>query len=772
MSDKTKNLLIVESPSKIKKIQEILDKYPKISFIVMASKGHIRDLDSKKLSINIEQNFEPEYSVSESKKFVVQELKSRMKQCDFVWLASDLDREGESISWHISEVLGLKPEKRKRIAFTEITKKAIVDAIENPRDINMDMFYAQQARRVLDRLIGYLLSPLLWSHIQNSYKKKISLSAGRVQSVVLKLVLERETEIKAFESNSYFKINGLMSTQKKSELKVDLDDNIEDAKDCLGLIKYCKSCKFIVSDVKVNKTTRKPSPPFTTSTLQQEASIKLNMSPKTTMLAAQKLYENGHITYMRTDSVALSEDAMNMIETTIKNNYGDEYFKKVEYKSKSKNSQEAHEACRPCKFEVKDLDDSDMESSQKRLYKLIWKRTVSSQMSPTKMEIYTIKIDIGESDYKFISKQERVLFDGFQKLYKITKEEDTDDEDSMVNKIQKVKKGDELNYIEIKATEKYSRPTNSRFTEASLVKKLDDMEIGRPSTYSSMVSLIQERNYVEKKDILGKEVDTKIFKLSEDNIETIKDKCKIGGDKQKLVPTDVGEIVVNFLDKHFNNIMDYKFTALVEQHLDDISNGKKDWVTVVKGFYDKFYNKIDEVKSLTLEKDKFKRKLGLDPSTKMEIFTYIGKYGPLVQLKNLDGDDKFAPLNDISIGDVKLEEAIELLKYPLNLGSHKKDNIMIHVGKFGKYIKYSGKNYSIKDIEEITVEKAIEIIEGTVDTNLIKRINKDIVIRNGKYGAYINYKNKTNVKIYGKIKPEDLTLDDCRELINKKIKKK
>ena len=690
MSIKDKKLMILESPSKNAKIKSFLDD----SWIIMASKGHIRDLDGKTLSVDTANNFEPTYILSDSKKYVVQELKNKMKQCSSVWLASDCDREGESIAWHVSQVL--KPNIQKRIAFTEITKKAILNAIDNPRDINMDMFYAQQARRILDRLIGYLISPILWKQLQNSTKKKISLSAGRVQSVVLRLVTERETEIQKFESGSYFKINGIFTCDNQ-ELSAELDDTIENKKTALGFIKYCKMCKYTVLDVKSSKTTRKPSAPFTTSTLQQEASNKFRMSPKDTMRIAQQLYENGYITYMRTDSVELSDDAIDMIQQIVVEDYGDKYFKQTKYKNKSKNSQEAHEACRPCKFSIRNLEnDESMDNRHQKLYKLIWKRTVASQMSPAKMEILNTKIDVGDSDYKFISKQERVLFDGFQILYSNTNDDSDSDENELVKKILKLKVGDVVHYQEITSTEKYSKPTQSRYTEASLVKKLDDIGIGRPSTYSSMVSLIQDRNYVEKKDLVGKEVECSIFKLHNNTIETNSKKTIIGGDKQKLVPCNIGFIVVDFLMNNFVKIMDYKFTALVEDQLDSVANGKIDWVKVVRDVYNIFYPSIEVInKSNKLEKDNYSRVLGLDPETKMEVLAYIAKYGPVVKLSNTNGKDKYAPLKNIKIEDVNLEQALELLKYPLDLGSYQNKKITISIGKFGKYIKYNDKNYSI-----------------------------------------------------------------------------
>ena len=769
-----KKVMIVESPAKIKKISSFLDK----DWVVIASYGHFRDLDAKKLSIDVNDNFKPNYSVSESKKNVLHDLKYHQKNAESIWLASDYDREGESIAWHISDELKLNSSNRKRIVFTSITKKAILDAIKAPSDIDMNMFYSQQARRILDRLIGYLVSPVLWKHIQSSNKKKISLSAGRVQSVVLRLIVEREIEISKFQSNKYFKSNGIFITPKNEKLFCELDYNFEEKDQIVNFLEDCKTASFKICEVRVNKTTRKPSPPFITSTLQQEASLKLRMSPKSTMSTAQKLYEAGLITYMRPDSFTLSPDALAQIENKISLDFGDNYVNITHYDNKSKNSQEAHEACRPCDIEVDEIsDDLNISNEGKKLYRLIWERTIASQMSPAKVEILTNKITVEGHKHKFVSKSEKILFDGFLKLKMKEEDNDSEEDDNVKNNVIKHKpsKGDELKYQEINSTEKYSKPPHARFTEASLVKKLDEMGIGRPSTYSSMISIIQDRNYAEKKDKEGEEKEIHTLKLKANNLDIKTGKTKVGGDKKKLFPTNIGNIVTEFLTKHFSEIMDYKLTATIEQHLDDIANGTKVWHDVVKHFYDLFYPVVEKMgDSSFLEKDNYKRLLGTDPKTGQEIYTYIGKFGPLVQLKGVDGDHKFAPLNDINIKDITLEQALDLLAFPKKIGDLNGIDIILQTGKYGFYLKYNKKNFSVSN-SDISLKDAKEIIKNGGEakkSNLIKQLNDIIAIKDGKYGPYISYKNgKLNVKLYGKKNIEDYTLEDCIVLINRKKQK-
>jgi len=772
---KKKKVMIVESPAKINKISSFLDK----DWVVIASYGHFRDLPKKELGINVDQNFKPDYIVSESKQNVLSDLKYHKKNAESIWLASDYDREGESIAWHISDELKLNSSNRKRIVFTSITKKAILDSIKSPSDIDMNMFYSQQARRILDRLIGYLVSPVLWKHIQSSNKKKISLSAGRVQSVVLRLIVEREIEISKFQSQKYFKSNGIFNTNENEKLFCELDYNFELKDQITKFLEDCKTAKFEVCEVRVNKTTRKPSPPFITSTLQQEASLKLRMSPKATMSEAQKLYEAGLITYMRTDSFTLSADALAQIENKISLDFGDNYVNITHYDVKSKNSQEAHEACRPCDIEVDVIsDDLNISSQGKKLYRLIWERTLASQMSHAKVEILTNKISVEGYEHKFISKSEKILFDGFLKL-KMKEENEDSEEDENVNVKNNVikhrpKKGDILKYAEINSTEKYSKPPHARFTEASLVKKLDEMGIGRPSTYSSMISIIQDRNYAEKKDKEGEEKDVHSLNLKNDDLKIKTSKTKVGGDKKKLFPTNIGNIVTEFLTKNFSEIMDYKLTATIEQNLDDIANGTKIWYDVVRHFYNIFYPVVEKMgKSNILAKDNYKRLLGTDPKTGLEVYTYIGKFGPLVQLKSPEDEHKFAPLTNIDIKDVSLEDALNLLAFPKTLGKLKNTDIILQTGKYGFYLKHNKKNYSVSN-SNITFDEAKRIITegGEQKTNIIKEFNDLITIKNGKYGPYVSYKNgKINVKLYGKKNIEDYTLEDCIVLINRKKKK-
>ena len=776
--DKQSILVIVESPSKIEKIKKYLNEIykDKYEFIVKASYGHIRDLDTKKLSIDIDKNFKPTYILSQSKERVISELKHANKKCQEVWIASDDDREGEAIAFHISEILGIKPPKRKRITFSEITKQAIKSACENPKDINMDMFYAQQARRIIDRLIGYLISPVLWKQIQNSTKKKISLSAGRVQSVVMKLIIEREKEINKFESSSFYKTIGNFNNST-CNIDAELSDTFQDKKLVKEFLNHCLNSEFVVSDVIKKKSTRKPGLPFITSTLQQEASNKLRMSPKATMASAQKLYEGGYITYMRTDSYNLSVEATDNIKDYVMKNYGEKYLDVKSSKTKSKNSQEAHECIRPCNIKLLTLsEDNNMTNFEQRLYRLIWCRTVASQMSKAQVDLNTTKISVSECEkHHFITKSETIKFDGFLKVYKYKEDVNEDEEEEIkVDKL-KLKKGDILKRNCIKSTQKYSKPPHGRFTEASLVKKLDEMGIGRPSTYSSMVSVVQDRNYATKRDKEGEEKEINIYELKDAEILKQKNKVKVNGEKQKLFPSQIGFIVNEFLTKHFSSIIDYKFTANLEDNLDKISLGEDKWEKIVKKIYNQFNPKVIEFNGTEdLEKDKLKRVLGIDPVSKNEVVTYIGKYGPLVQLKG--ANTRFAPLKDIDIKTVTLEQALELFKYPYTLLEYKGSPVEICKGKYGVYIKYSGQNYSLGEIlEEQLNEDAIKtILEKTTEqpkSNIIKKINEKIIIKNGKFGPYISYKNKLNVKIYGNKKPEDLTYEDCVVMINKKKQK-
>ena len=803
-----KNLVIVESPAKIKKLQSFLGS----DYIVIASYGHFRDLDPKKLSVNLEERFEPEYIISDSKKNVVREFKTQMKKCQTVYLASDYDREGEAIAWHIKEVLKLKPESSKRIVFTEITKSAILNAVKSPTQIDTNMFYAQQARRVLDRIIGYLISPILWKQIQSSYQERKSLSAGRVQSVIVKLVIEREEEIKKFESSNYFKISGNFN-YKKSNLYAELNKE----KDFTSLektnkfLELCKEAEFYIDDIKTRKTKRQPPMPFITSSLQQEASNKLGMSPKDTMSIAQKLYEKGYITYMRTDSLVLSEEAHQNIKDKVLQEFGEEYYlknkktvgggnkekekgkaKKSKAKAKTKENEEkktqdAHEACRPTKFNKNSLtEDESISYRENRLYKLIWNRTMMSQMKPVECDITSIKIKIKKdgkvNTYHFISKKEVITFLGYLKVTEFQKsgaeevenEEDNDDEPLQIE----IKKGELVKYQNITAIEKMTRPPNAHFNEASLIKKLDELGIGRPSTYATMISNVQDRNYVEKKTVVGEEKKMKKLVLQKNKVKETEEKVKVGGEKDKLFPTNLGEIVNRFLLEHFSEILDYQYTAHVENQLDSVAQGILEWQDVIQETYEKIKPKLEEMNvSLTKEKDKYRRILGEEPESGHELVTYIGKFGPLVQMKDLEQDKvRFAPLGDLKMEEVTLEQALKLFKYPFSLGKYKKKDIMLSKGKYGIYLKYNKKNYSIGELEEaeLTLEVAQKIIVSSSQEQpetKIKYLDGEIAVKTGKFGPYFIYQGK-NYSIYKTYDSSNLSEEDITKIIGYKNKSK
>lgn len=778
-----KKLVIVESPNKTGKIGGFLGP----EYIVKASFGHIRDLDRKTLSIDVDNNFKPTYVTNPDKVDVISDLKRCMKKCDMCYLASDFDREGESIAWHVAQALNLNDSNRKRILFTEITKKAVLNSLKTPGDIDMNMFNSQQARRILDRLIGYKITPILWKQIQNTMKKGESLSAGRVQSVVVKIIIDRENEIKAHNKAVFYKTIGEF-TKKESQngtqenkIKTDLSLDFKNETDSRKFLEDCKDAWFVVGQVKLKKSTRNPSAPFITSTLQQESSNKFKMSPKATMAAAQKLYECGYITYMRTDSVTLSDDAQNMIKEQILKDYGEKYLNIKQYKNKSSNSQEAHEAIRPCKINIKEVG-NELGPNEHKLYKLIWKRTVASQMMPAKVNITTANVNISTRPEHFVSKQEKVTFDGFQRVYMAYNEnsDDSDDNDNSVgsNKIVELKEGENLNRQFINITEKYTKPPCSRYTEASLIKELDKKGIGRPSTYSSIISLIQDRRYAIKTDIEGQKKECLIMKLINNIIDEKKTIVNMNSEKQKLIPTNIGNIVTKYLDDKFPKIMDYSFTAKIEDELDMIAKGDKIWTDVVKGVYDIFNPIILSImKTDTTEKSKYSRVIGVDPKTDCNVMAYIGKYGPVVKLalSEDEGKDKFAPVKDLDIEKITLNEALELLKYPYVIFKIDGSAVEINQGKYGLYFKYKSKNYSLKDIsdeKDITQEFIKEQLKssGQTASNIIKKFDDKICIKNGKFGPYVCYKNKLNIKIYGKKKPEDLTLEDCIIMINNKKK--
>ena len=774
-------LVICESPAKINKLQKFLNNLKsKDEYIVKASYGHFRDLNKKEISIDFDNNYNPIYCLSDDKKHIIKELKTINKKCDMVYLASDYDREGEAIAWHLKETLKLNDSNYKRILFTEITSSAIKKSIENLTTIDIDMFYAQQARRVLDRLIGYLISPILWKQIQNNFKEKISLSAGRVQSVVVKLIIERENELNKFSSNCFFKVNGLFNINN-IQLSADLnsDKNLTNEKKVKKFLEKCQSSKFIIKDINKKETKRKPPLPFITSSLQQEASNKLGISPKETMSIAQKLYENGFITYMRTDSYNLSDEAHNNIKSKIIKEFGEEYYK-LNKKKGGKNSQEAHEACRPTDFDINTLEDNkNISYRENRLYKLIWLRTVASQMKDTIVDIINFKISIIYNEnplkYIFISKNEFIKFKGYLKVFEFQQTENSITNSLSKEDLIKIKKNTELDYLEINADEKYSKPSHSRFTEASIIKKLDELGIGRPSTYATIISNIQDRKYVIKKTIKGEEKECLKFKLIQDKDDLIIEKTniKIGGEKDKLVPTDIGIIVNTFLLEHFKEILDYKFTADIEEELDKVSLGKTIWYDIIHKIYILIKPKLDEFKiSTTKEKDKYLRNIGKYPETDYDITTYIGPYGPVLKL-NDPNNIKYIPLKEDSMKDITLEKALELLKYPLNLGKYYNKDIQLYNGKFGLYLKYNNKNYSllddlIEENKEITLDIATEIIKKEKkDNKIIKFDKKDIEIKVGKYGPYFNY-NKKNYSIPKNYNLTELNENDIKRIVNYK----
>jgi len=775
MKGKSKeNLVIVESPAKAKTIQKFLGK----NFAVSSSYGHIRDLSPKELSVDIENNFEPKYEIPKEKQNVVSELKKLAKLHKTVWLATDEDREGEAIAWHLSETLNLDEQKIKRIAFHEITKNAIEEAIKNPRKINYNLVNAQQARRILDRLVGYELSPLLWK------KVKPALSAGRVQSVALRLIVEREEEIEKFESEAYYKVNAIFEVKdskgKFHALEATLSENLKSEKEVKDFFAYLLSAEFKISSIEKKETTKNPPPPFTTSTLQQEASRKLGFSVSKTMRIAQKLYEEGHITYMRTDSVHLSNLAINTAKKVIKELFGENYSTPRQYQTKIKAAQEAHEAIRPTYINKREIEGN---ASEKKLYDLIWKRTMASQMKSAKFEKTVITIvhynlpDV-YSKYKWQAEGEILLFDGFLKLYKeITDEEDTEKDLKLLPK--DINENTNVKFRKSTAIQKFTRHL-PRYTEASLVKKLEELGIGRPSTYAPTISTIQERDYVRKKTIEGKDRNIKIISLENSKItENIK-KEKTGYEKNKLCPTDIGRVVNSFLIKYFPDIVDYNFTAKVEKQFDIIAEGKLNWRKMIADFYKDFHKKIEKT-SETAKKEIAGKKLGVDPKTKKTVWAKVGKYGSYIQLgENNDPEKpKFVPIPpNKSISEITLDYALKLLNLDKVIGKIDNKEVKRGIGKYGPYIHWNGKFYSIpKDIDftDLTLEIAKKIIaekQKKDKEKIVKQFDedKDMQILKGRWGNYIKYKGKNYVIPKG-LKNKDLTYKDCLKIVKESKKK-
>lgn len=757
-----KNLIIVESPAKAKTIEKFLGK----DYKVMSSFGHIRDLRKKNFSIDIENNYMPVYEIPTEKKDLVKQLKSAAAEADMVWLASDEDREGEAIAWHLYEVLGLKPEASKRIVFHEITKPAILNAIENPRDIDINLVNAQQARRVLDRIVGFELSPVLWKKI------KPALSAGRVQSVAVRLICERENEIKNFVSEPYFKVNALFNLQNAhAKFKAELNRRIENDSEAHQLLKDCASASFVVEDVSVKPAHRSPAPPFTTSTLQQEASRKLGFTVSQTMMVAQKLYEAGLITYMRTDSLNLSNLAISDIAQSIKSDFGENYVKVRKYHTKSKGAQEAHEAIRPTYIQNKDIEGT---AQEKRLYSLIWKRTIASQMADAELEKTTVDISISNRKERFVAQGEIVKFDGFLNVYHIESEDDE------VGILPTINKGDALEREEITATQRFTQAP-SRYSEASLVKKMEELGIGRPSTYAPTISTIQGREYVEKGEKEGVKRAYKIYTLVDNKITEKESKESIGSEKGRLIPTDTGMVVNEFLTEYFPDILDYNFTAHIEEKFDDIADGKLTWDKEIDGFYQEFHPQIEKISKLRMEHKIGERMLGVDPKTGKPVSVKIGRFGPVVQLGDSTNDEKpmFASLlKTQSVSTISLDEALKLFELPRTIGEYEGKEMVAAIGKFGPYIRHDGKFVAIPkefSAQSITEEEAISLIEGKrkeASNKIIKEFDEmpGLQVINGQYGVYLAYKPEgakkaQNYKLAKDTDGAALTFEEAQNII-------
>ena len=762
-----KNLVIVESPAKAKTIEKFLGK----DYKVMSSYGHIRDLRKKDISINVDSDFQPVYEIPAEKKPLVAELKKAAKEAQTVWLASDEDREGEAIAWHLYEVLDLKPENTRRIVFHEITKNAILNAIEHPREIDINLVDAQQARRVLDRLVGFELSPVLWKKI------KPALSAGRVQSVAVRLIVDRENEINEFKSETYYRVTALFTVPGGAQLQAELSRRMPDEKSAREFLEACAGSVFTVSDISVKPVKKSPAPPFTTSTLQQEAGRKLGFTVSQTMMIAQKLYEAGHITYMRTDSLNLSSLALNSISKLINEELGERYLKIRKYHTHSKGAQEAHEAIRPTYIDKETIDGT---AQEKRLYRLIRLRTMASQMADAELEKTTIDITPSKRQEHFTATGEVLKFDGFLRVY--LEGNDDDNESSADDTIlPKMSIGDNLKADNITATERYTLAP-PRYTEASLVKKMEDLGIGRPSTYAPTISTIQHREYIMKGEKPG--VKRNFNQLVLDAKGKIAEKTKtenVGAEKGKLIPTDTGIIVNEFLTKHFPDILDYDFTASMEEKFDQIAEGNSDWNREIADFYTLFHPEVEKAHDMHTEHKIGERILGNDPQTGEPVSVKIGRFGPIVQIGSADSETKprFASLRkEQSVFDITLEEAMKLFELPREVGEFEGKPVVAAVGRFGPYLRHDGKFVSIpKNISptSISLEEAEELIKAKreADNNKIVKTfdeDTDVQILNGRYGVYISYK-KGNYKIPKNVSdPATLTLEQVREIISEQDK--
>lgn len=730
-----KNLVIVESPAKAKTIEKFLGK----DFQVLSSYGHVRDLQKEDLSIDVKNGFKPLYIILPDKQKIISELKKLSKLAETTWLATDEDREGEAIAWHLAEALNLDIKKTKRIVFHEITKTAILEAIDNPRSLDLNLVDAQQARRILDRLVGYRLSPLLWK------KVKPALSAGRVQSVAVRLIVEREDEINQFTSTSEFRVNGVFEAGKDS-LNAELNERFENERDSMMFLDKIKESAFSVGKIEIKPGTRNPAPPFTTSTLQQEAARKLGFSVSQTMTIAQQLYEAGLITYMRTDSVNLSKLALGSIKEEIEKSFGKEYSKTRQFTTKSKGAQEAHEAIRPTYANNREIEGP---SAQKRLYELIWKRTVASQMSEAKIERTSIQIDITGVQQLFVARGEVVVFDGFLKVYEESRDDDSSDEDK--GQLPKLNEGQKLSHRQIVAEQRFSQQP-PRYSEASLVKKLEDLGIGRPSTYAPTISTIQRREYVIKESRQPVERKYISLVLTKGAIKRTVETEKFGSEKNKLFPTDLGIIVTKFLMEHFKNIFDYNFTATIEKDFDEIADGKKKWNALIANFYKDFDPQVINIDKTT-GKYHGERLLGIDPETKKNVYTKLGPYGPMAQIGESSDEEKprFAGLlKGQTIDGVSLEEALALFCFPKIIGESDGKEVVVSVGRFGPYVRFDSKFYSIpRDINptQVTLPKALEIIANKQEkdrNSVLKTFTEEpeLQIVKGRFGPYIKFKGK------------------------------
>jgi DNA topoisomerase I len=759
-----KNVVIVESPAKASTIEKFLGD----DFLVTSSYGHIRDLKKKDMGIDVENNYSPHYIIPEDKKARVKEIKKLSDKSETVWLATDEDREGEAIAWHLKEALELPEKKIRRIVFSEITKQAILKAVQNPRGIDYNLVNSQQSRRILDRLVGFQLSPILWR------KVRPKLSAGRVQSVAVRLIVEREREIDSFKIQSRFKVTGIFIVTdkdgKKTEFKAEVPDFFKTQKEAEDFLEKCKESEFVIKSVEKKPAKKSPSPPFTTSTLQQEASRKLRFSVARTMMIAQKLYEAGKITYMRTDSVNLSDFALDAAEKQIKDEYGKTYFHKRQFKTKSKTAQEAHEAIRPTDFSKENVAGT---KEEKALYDLIWKRSIASQMSDAQLERTTLKVNVSKADEMFVAKGEVIKFDGFLKVY-IESSDDENGENGDSGILPDISEGQKISFAEILATQRFTRPA-SRYTEASLVKKLEELGIGRPSTYAPTISTIQKRGYVHKEEREGTEREYTVITLDNSNKINKEKRTEItGADKGKLLPNDIAMLVNDFLLEHFPQIMDFKFTAHIEEELDEIAEGKMDYHEMLDEFYLPFKEKVDQ----TIETSKRvsgERILGKDPVTGKQVSVRMARFGPVAALSDpKDENDKpiYAGLRKTQkLENITFEEAMQLFKLPRVVGLYNEREVVAAIGRFGPYVKYDGKFYSIKnqyDPHDIIIDEAISAIEAKVKSDAEKLIktfeeNPEFQILNGRWGPYLKA-GKENVKIPKDREPASLTYDECVKL--------